>query len=1591
MGTTGPRAADRVEALIAAVDSYEPSQLPNHEDAFRVFARFVSRNIDAHYLERHPPSELLPVMEHILKTTLQRPGDSILVNINLSGDTQARRGVLVTCMPDQPFTYSVTRMALEQLGIRTYRSVTAVVPVRRDSQGVITTLGSNDVPKEAFAWIEVEAKQLAQRKTEIENLIRSRLDLNRSATVDFPQIRQLMTHLATSFDTMAKDRPDHRMIHEDNARFLRWLLDEHFVVLGTHYLSASESTPAFSIPNLGVGRIQNGMTIEEGDRAVVEAGGIPPFLWIRKSRSESWIYRPGRLDHILVQCHSKDGRPAGIVVIEGLFSYQALAEPCTDIPLLDRVIEQLFAQLSATKGSHRYRTIRNAFNSLPLEYLFALQIDDVRQLVERVLQADTDRRLQVHISTDETQNTAFVFVAIPRSQYSDELRADIRRLLKETFRASSVDDGVYAGESEAVTFHYHLTGATLLDAKTESSLKTDIEQLASPWADRLNDELTKKFGVTESQRLHDIYSEAFPLRYQEETSIARAVQDIEIIERIKGDGRFDCDIYREKVDEPLGITRLRLFESQNILLSTILPTLDNFGLVIIDQFPTTVHAPGRSEQVIATFRIRGVQDSKIDVLSRAHRLRDGIRAVVAGAMADDSLNRLLLRADIPWTYVILIRAYEYYARQLGLPYGTPLVRDVLLRHSDIVRALTEFFRAKFDPDFEGLHSETVDDKRLAVVDRARRAVLSLLEGIEDLTSDQILRTFFNLAEATVRTNFYSDDKMKHPHVVLKFDPSRIERMPEPRPFREIYVHHPLVTGVHLRGGPVARGGIRWSDRAADFRTEILGLMSTQNLKNVLIVPRGAKGGFVLRQPPPNANERRIAADLMYRIFISGLLDVTDNLVDGNIVTPKRVLRYDDLDHYLVVAADKGTAHLSDAANEIAVQRGFWLGDAFASGGSNGYDHKKEAITARGAWECVKRHFKEIAQDPEKDPIRVVGIGDMSGDVFGNGMLLSRSMRLVAAFDHRHIFIDPNPDPTRSFTARQKLFEKSGSSWEDFPRDSMSPGSGIYPRRAKSIVLSKEAQAALGITQETVSGQDLVHAILRAPVDLLWNGGIGTYVKATNENHLDVGDPTNDSVRVNASEIRAKVIGEGGNLGITQAARVELASQGVRLNTDALDNSAGVDLSDHEVNIKILFDRPYKRGQLTQKNRDQLLVDVKADVCRMVLYNNWVQSRMLSLDVLRSRRDLARFQRTMVFLAERVGLKSQRMQLPGERTLQQRQQRNEGLYRPELAVLAAHAKLDLRVELAKDAALTRDELTDDLLAYFPELLHKKHLADIHEHPLGADIGRTILTNIVLGDAGSAWLSEITLRTGRTTADIIRAHLAAAKLLNAHAMKAQIRDIENIVAVDVEYRLRLAIEDALEKVCLWFLRRGGEISATFAQAFAQTIKLWPQFSNVAQADSISLVTELTNAKIAPPLSDSVVALQHVETALDIAWISGSIQKPISDVIAWYTKIGEATGLLQLLLQQSAHPAGETDDLDSTARYALVDQLRRQLNRLVITTAQTEKNADNMTQPTAQAIRAMAQELAPLSGGRNRLSQLVLAVDHAARHVQAINPRS
>jgi glutamate dehydrogenase len=925
-----------------------------------------------------------------------------------------------------------------------------------------------------------------------------------------------------------------------------------------------------------------------------------------------------------------------------------------------------------------------------------------------------------------------------------------------------------------------------------------------------------------------------------------------------------------------------------------------------------VNALDRPTATLHALRIEPLGANQQDLDAIGDLIGDALRAVLGGIMPSDPLNALVLSAGLAWKQVDLLRSYVEYYIQVQSSLTRHFVREVLLQNPAASRMLVQYHAARLGP-------EPNEDRCREREESLRTAFGQYRDRVENLNEDRALGAFFELIDATLRTNLFAHTGDRAPHrIASKIDPSRVADIRRPHAYREIFVHAPGMSGIHLRGGPVARGGLRWSDRLDDFRTEVLGLMRTQQLKNGLIVPVGAKGGFVLRQMGLAPRAARVAADAQYAVFIESLLDVTDNVdVEGRVVHPQGVHCRDGEDPYLVVAADKGTAHLSDTANAIAQARGFWLGDAFASGGSVGYDHKKYAITARGAWECVRHHFEELGIDPETESYSVVGIGDMSGDVFGNGLILMRKARLVAAFDHRHIFLDPNPDPEASWTERKRLFDMPGSSWSDYARAGLSPGGGIHPRSAKKIELSPEARTCLGIEATTVTGPDLVRAILGAPVDLLWNGGIGTYVKASTESHADVGDRANESVRIDAASLRVRVIGEGGNLGLTQAARVEAALAGVRLDTDAIHNSAGVDLSDHEVNYKILLAPAVRAGQLGDRDRVAKLFDVADEACESVLAHNRAQALAISLDERRSQRHLDRFRVAIEVLCDSQDLSAAELGLPDEATLQQRKLQAEGLTRPELSVLLGLAKLDLRLALSRDAFVDAPVLQTLHTDYYPASLREIAGPAIHSHRLRREIIALEAANGIIDVGGGAAITNLVAKRGIATPIAAAAWRTADAILDGAHFRNALQGLRNRLPLEAVYDALIELDEAIQDVARYLIAediglQSAERTAAWREGlFGLSTRLDGFLSKgeaarfrerEAQQLDRGLPASLALIMAGAPLADRGLNVMRL--------VEGTNQAP-ADLAAAYAKLGDRSGINWVFQNVPIAPADDVWD--------------------------------------------------------------------------------
>jgi len=1501
--------AELVSRLLVEMESLTPDPLP------AAFAKALLRRVDDDYLFRHRLTTLGAQIRDSFAWFLPAiaQGD-IVVRVfkpELEAQGYAVEGTVIeTVMPDQPFIYDTLKLAMEQLGLRVLNNLRVVIPatfsatrpaIGEATSRVVTSIGDNAPDSESYGYTRwYVVWEGAPSHEQLATEVRERLVMTRAMVADFHRMLRDVRATANEFSYLATLPNAPRTACIEVQDFMQWLCDDNFVFMGLGVIASQQAHSPDGQPNtdraLGIARQARAPKLDaEGLAFIASPGALAwPLARVNKSTVDSLIHRRGKVDQIIVRTFDPDGRPSGGIVIHGMFAHKGLGQPGGEIPILRGKLERIIAVEGTRSGDYDHKSLVSAFNSLPVEYLFEADEDTVRNLLGETRAADDRHEFMSHIAASRDGRSAYVFVVVPKENYSDELRAQLQSMLQAELRANYADHRVHFGRYGSVGIHFYLTADDPItslpgvhsspDSHDFGALEKKLAELGTPWVLRLRRALELELGEAIGAEKHVRYAAAFPESYTEQTPVDVAVVDLQHLERVIKTGRLRFDIFPSEGSDEDAL--LRIYSPREMLLTEILPVVDNFGVVVAEQNAWDVqpeHSPARLQ--INTLRVRRGDP---DLLAQRAQLVDALAAVFERRMRSDRINRLLLRARLDWKEVEVFRSYFYYSRQLGSTLTPEIMQKVLINHAEFATRLAELFRARFDPA-----GHATEEVRLAQEAKLVARLVNYLDSVKGFDEDRILRMFLGLVRATVRTNFYrprpgasslSGDSLYH-YTSFKLDCSLVPDMPSPRPLYEIWVHATQVEGIHLRGGKVARGGIRWSDRLDDFRSEILGLMSTQRLKNAVIVPDGAKGGFVLKTPPEDWSEARAQADRYYEIFIRGLLDVTDNLVNGEVVRPPDVICHDDIDPYLVVAADKGTAHLSDTANRLSAEYNFWLGDAFASGGSIGYDHKEKGITAKGAWVCTQRHFRELGLDAERDPITVVGIGDMSGDVFGNGLLLSKTVRLIGAFDHRHIFLDPNPlDPLAGWTERKRLFDKKGSKWSDYNPELLSPGGGVFERGAKSIALWPEVQKRLGTDLKEVAGEELIRLILKAEVQLLWNGGIGTYVKASFETNADAKDPANDRVRVDANQLRCKVIGEGGNLGMTQRARVEFAELGGMVNADAIDNSGGVDLSDHEVNLKTLLQGPLQAGTLTREARNALIVQVGDEICDLVLADNFGQALALSLDAVRTRRDIWSFQHAMTWLRERVGFSGYGEQLPANAdVIKKRKEQGKGLLKPELTKLLSYSKMALSKSVISDPPGNREEMLPFVRDYFPKAVVEQQPDAIGEHFLFAEIAGTVITNRIIDAAGVTLLPLLSVATEREPTELAAAYLIAEELLDVRGLRASLRGNET-VASDAVYSALIRIEDAI---------------AGTARAMLWTIKGRVTLSSRSAMEGMRAVTAATNEGVAVLLPermkrvarDDAKALEaagfDVETARRLARL------PWSAHAAWIASLAERSG--------------------------------------------------------------------------------------------------
>lgn len=1395
------------------------------------------RLLDSYYrhvapadLEQRTPSDLLGGVVSHLRLGSYRPDGTACVSVFTptveDNGWSVGHSVVHIVTDDMPFLVDSVSLALNGAQRTIFLVIHPVVTVRRSVTGeLLDILGTDaeldfdvdathDPQIHRESWISVEIDHTTAHVDAITDLIRQGLSDVRDAVEDWPRMRARAEQMAVQ---LREDPPlgvDALKVSE-TAALLDWLVEDNFTFLGFREYDlvgdgADEGLRAY--PGSGLGILRADQTQSRAFAklpAAVRARSreIEPLI-LTKANSRSTVHRAGYLDYIGIKRFNEQGQVTGERRFLGIYAASAYAQSVTQIPVLRARVDRVFQLCEVSRDSHTGKAIQHFLETFPREEMFQYSSDDLAVVAMAVHHMAERRQTRLFGRRDPYGRFMSCLVYLPRDRYTTEVRLRIQGILRDAFGGSVVDHSAFVSESVLARLHIVIRvapGDTLLKPDMHD-LQDRLVHAVRSWDDDFMDALRDRVGEHRAARIRLTYSESFPEGYKEDFTPQSAVSDVLAAEHIDEESGLHLHFY-----EPIGadaqVRRLKLYrDTAPVSLSVILPLLNSLGVEVMDERPYEIDRPEIGSLWIYDFGLRLSEESTHDYRSLPARFEDAFTATWTGEAEIDALNALVVRGGLTWRQVALLRAYTRYLRQTGTSFARDDIERALLRNSRIAVDLVRLFEELF----------AVNPTNTAPEIPAARweHFAAQLDVVVSLDDDRILRSLLAMIKATQRTNFYrrSADGQLRREISFKLDPSQIPDLPDPKPRHEMWVYSPRVEGVHLRFGDIARGGLRWSDRRADFRTEILGLVKAQEVKNAVIVPVGAKGGFVAKQlPDPQVDRAGWMAEgkSAYQAFIGATLDLTDNLVDGQLVETPEVTRRDGDDSYLVVAADKGTASFSDLANQISLDRGFWLGDAFASGGSTGYDHKAMGITARGAWESVKRHFRELGIDTQSQDFTVVGVGDMSGDVFGNGMLLSPHIRLVAAFDHRHIFIDPDPDAAATFVERQRLFNLPRSSWADFDTSLLSPGGGVFDRTAKSIPLSGEISRALGIDPNVSAlvPTELIRHILQAPVDLLWNGGIGTYVKAQTETATDVGDKANDSVRVNGCQLRCRVVGEGGNLGFTQLGRIEAAKNGVRINTDAVDNSAGVDTSDHEVNLKILLDGPVRSGDLTLKHRNELLQSLTDEVARLVLADNYDQNVLLG-NARRGAPALISVHARMIRELESQGILNRALEhLPSDDEMSTRLGAGQGLTSPELAVLMAYAKISLAAQMPMTLA---DEpwFARLLPQYFPAQIQAQFGEAIEAHPLRERIVITSAVNDIINHGGITIVFRACEETGASPVEVVRASAAVMAIFGLSEFFDAVNALDNKAPTDAQSALHLEGRRLLDRGIRWFLQTRGD---------------------------------------------------------------------------------------------------------------------------------------------------------------------------------------
>ena len=1475
---------------------------------------------------------------------------------------QSSHTIIQIIVDDTPFLVDSIRMAINRLNITSHLILHSPMHFNRDSDGKVAEfLDKSERAVESYSetafLIEIDRQSRPEFVKELTEELHSVVSEVSLSVADWQPMREKLTDITNNF-VKSKSKAS-AAVKSQGKTFLNWLNDHNFTLMGYRYYSVKPIEGDYRWcpqDDSSLGLMKNSISSRERVLSNVPASARNEALssnplMLTKTNSKSRVHRPAYMDYIGIKEFDAKGNVCGEHRFLGLYSASFYNSSATDLPMLREKIDRMCELSGFEKGTHSYKAFVNIVETYPRDELIQTPDQELALIILGIFQMQERGMSKLFVRKDAFGRFLSCMVYVPRERYNTGLRRLTQNLLKRSFRAKGdIEFNTYFSESVYARTHYIARVDNNNLEFDVNEIEKNLIELTKTWQDKLNNKIVSVYGEENGKAIVEKYSNAFTNSYAEQNLPSAALVDIQRIELLSDDNALDILFYKpQEESSDSNVVKLKLYhKNKPIHLSDVLPILENFGLRVVDESPYKVTNRGGSVSWVMDFTMIYNTSGNFDMEKFQELFQKAFTATWNGELEDDGFNRLILGAGIPGRRVTIVRAYAKYMRQIGSSFSIDYIANTMASYPEIAKLLIDLFHQKFSPSIRRNKSK---------VENIQASVLSKLDTVSNLDDDRIIRRYLELVNASLRTNFYQKDNngFYKPYISFKLLPELIPEMPLPVPKFEIFVYSPRIEGVHLRGGKVARGGLRWSDRMEDFRTEVLGLVKAQQVKNTVIVPVGAKGGFVCKKMPVGADRKAIQEEgqACYKIFIRSLLDITDNIIDGKVIPPKDVVRLDDDDSYLVVAADKGTATFSDIANGISEEFGFWLGDAFASGGSVGYDHKKMGITARGAWESVKRHFREIGVDCQKTPFTCVGIGDMSGDVFGNGMLLSEQTKIVCAFNHMHIFFDPTPDPTSTFKERQRLFADPSLNWDDYNRDLISKGGGIFKRSEKSIKLTPEMKKWLNTSKLNMSPVELIHNVLKMPVDLIWNGGIGTYVKSKKESHSDVGDRANDSLRVNGSDIQAKIVCEGGNLGLTQLGRIEYATAGGRVNTDFIDNVGGVDCSDNEVNIKILLNTIMNNGDLTFKQRNKLLYEMTDDVGEIVIQDCYRQTQSISITQMMGVKQLKE-QLRFIHGLERSGSLNRELEfIPSDDEISDRVVTGQGLTRPELSVLIAYGKMVLKEEFNVESITNNPYYNSYLVNAFPTKLRKRFANEMQEHPLRGEIIATKLTNEIVNDMGLNFVHRISEETGANVTEICNAYTIIKAVFEMAELWENVEDLDNIIASDLQLEILDGMRRTLRRTVRWYIRHG-ETNISIQDAIA---KYMPAFkiistnlSNYLVDDEVKEVeqriTYLVSKNVPQEAAVKIASLANLFSVLDLAQVAELENRPVEVVARLYYQLGNKLELHWFLTQ--INNQGVSNHWQALARASYREELdwqQRAITIVLLHSSKTGKDADKI----------------------------------------------